>query len=275
MPKFRFEFFSQRNRPVADLVDTFILNGKRIGPVRDERDLKPASKRFTVDAPPDKYELQVEVDGFKLFRGELEIKHNAPAVIPVQLTHKCKVLPAFNELASGQQGLLATFRPGTTPDQIWQELNDNQAATFFQLSHSLLNTELANGRRVSSYIESVRRIGGAALEDDIIDGKTRTSVGWRLHATIRNADRKRIVNELTEEDVFGEQDGFTHSTHARFGLNKSHRLQGPLPKLQIVLSDDHVHADLDLDVEFDRSGPHDVYKHFIKRFPEVAAIYSF
>ncbi|HKQ75420.1 MAG TPA: hypothetical protein VJ810_17100, partial [Blastocatellia bacterium] len=61
MPKFRFALLSQRNRPITDLVDVFILNGKQVGPVRDERDLKPTDDLFTVDVPPDKYELQLEV----------------------------------------------------------------------------------------------------------------------------------------------------------------------------------------------------------------------
>jgi hypothetical protein len=58
-------------------------------------------------------------------------------------------------------------------------------------------------------------------------------------------------------------------------LRKSHRERERMPRLQIVLSDDNVHADVDLDVEFDRSSPHDVFRHFIERFPEVEGIYGF
>jgi hypothetical protein len=282
MPKIRFDLFSQRNRPIDDLVDVYLLNGKRVGPVRDERDIKPTNKKFTVDVPPDKYELQLEIDGFKLFRGVLDIKATTPTIQRVELTHRCSDLPEFKELSAGQKALLATFRPDTSPSQIWQELSDNQAATFFQLSHTLVETKLTNGRKLSSYIETVRRIGGVEIEDTIPDGKTRTATGWRLHVVIRAEDREPIVSDLMAGGTFGPQDDFTHSTHARFGLKKSHRETGPRPKLQIVLSEnndhedeDNVHADVDLDVEFDLSAPHDVFKHFIKRFPGVAGIYGF
>jgi hypothetical protein len=275
MPKFRFALFSHRNRPITDLVDTFILNGQRVGPVRDERDLKPTSKQFTVDAPPDKYELQLEVDGFKLFRRTVEIKQNAPPVIGINLTHKCSDLPEFDELNVTQRTLLSTFDPQTGVEQIWRSLSDNQCATFFQLSHALHNIKLANKRTLASYIDMVRRIGGVKIEDTIPDNKPRTATGWRLHVMIRGADLGRIVSDLTEGETFGDQDSFTHPTHGKFGLRKSHREKERLPRLQIVLSDDNLHADVDLDVEFDRSSPHHVFGHFIKRFPEVEGIYRF
>ncbi|MGH9800459.1 MAG: hypothetical protein ACRD82_08860, partial [Blastocatellia bacterium] len=266
MPKIKFVLSSQRNRPATDRVDVFILNGQRIGPVRDERNIKPTNRLFTVDIPPDTYELQLEVQGFKLFRGTFEVKLSDPAVgeKAIKLVHKCIDLPEFAELDAVQKSLLATFDTGTTAEQIWQGLNDNQAATFFQLSHALLKTNLNNGRSLASYVESVRRIGGAEIEDfDLSDDeseKTKTAVGWRIHITIRPADRNRIVRDLKDNGVFGDRDGFTHSTHARFGLVKSHRQTGSLPKLQLVLSENNVHSDVDLDVEFDRSSPHEVFR---------------
>ncbi|MBP6823709.1 MAG: hypothetical protein KA368_19320 [Acidobacteria bacterium] len=281
MPKIKFVLFSQRDRRVTDRVDTFILNGKRIGPVRDERGIKPTSRLFTADIPPDIYELQVEVPGFKLFRGTFEVKLSDPANSEnvVKLNHMCLDLPEFSELSAAQQNLLKTFDPGTSPDQIWQGLGDNQAATFFQLSHTLANTKLNNGRTLDNYVESVRRIGGAEVEDfDLSDPeseKIKSSVGWRMHVTISRGDRRTLVRDLMENGVFGGQDGFTHSTHSRFGLNKSHRQNSELPKLQLVLSDNNEHSDVDLDVEFDRSSPHEVFDRFIARFPEVAPIYRF
>jgi hypothetical protein len=275
MPKFRFALFSHRNRPITDLVDTFILNGQRVGPVRAERDLKPTSKLFTVDAPADKYELQLEVDGFKLFRRTVEIKPNAPPVIGINLTHRCSDLPEFDELNAKQRALLATFNPGAGVEEIWRSLSDNQCATFFQLSHALNNIKLTNKRALVSYIDTVRRIGGAEIEDTIPDNKSRTATGWRFHVTIRGSDINRIVSDLTQGETFGDQDGFTHPTHGKFGLRKSHREKERMPRLQIVLSNDNLHADVDLDVEFDRSSPHDVFRHFIRRFPEVEGIYQF
>lgn len=281
MPKIKFVLNSQRNRSVTDRVDLFSLSGQRVGPVRDERNIKPTNRLFTADIPPDIYELQLEIPGFKLFRGTFEVKLSDPANSEnvVKLKHKCQDLPEFAELSAVQKNLLATFDSGTPADQIWQGLSDNQAATFFQLSHTLANTKLKNGRTLDKYVESVRRIGGAEMEDfDLSDPESeriKTSVGWRMHITIKPGERPNIVRDLTNGGVFGGQDGFTHSTHSRFGLNKSHRQNSTLPKLQLVLSDDHEHSDLDLDVEFDRSSPQEVFNHFIARFPEVAGIYRF
>ncbi|HKQ76174.1 MAG TPA: hypothetical protein VJ810_20940, partial [Blastocatellia bacterium] len=203
------------------------------------------------------------------------VKQTAQPVVEINLTHKCSDLPEFTELNAAQQLLLATFNPGTDAEKIWQSLSDNQCATFFQLSHALLNIKLANGRALASYIEAVRRIGGVEIEDTIPDNNSRTATGWRLHVMIQGTDLGGIVSDLIQGEVFGVQDGFTHPTHGKFGLNKSHREKDRKPRLQIVLSDDNAHADIDLDVEFDRSSPHDVFKRFIKRFPDVGSIYRF
>jgi hypothetical protein len=275
MPKFKFMLFSERHKPVADRINTFILNGKQFGPIRNERDLKPTSKLLTVDAPPDKYELQLEIEGFKLHRNLLKITQNIPPEIKLVLPHRCTRLPAFDELEPAQQALLAAFKSNAPPEQTWLGLSDNQCATFFQLSHTLLQTILANGRNLASYVESVLCIGGVEIENTIPDGKKRTATGWRFHVTIREEDRPQIVADLIKKEVFGNQDGFVHPTHSKFGLIKSHRQRGSLPRLQVVLSADNSHADLDLDVEFDRSSPHDVFKHFIKKYPEVKDIYQF
>lgn len=276
MPKFRFELLSHRDRPVTDLVDTFIFSGPNFT-LRDERGLKPTSKRFTVDAQPGNYELQLEIEGFKLFRKNVKIAVDTPPVIEVKLTHRCSVLPEFDDLHAAQRALLATFNPEA--ERAWRRLSDNQAATFFQLSHALNNTFLSNRRPLSSYIETVRRIGGAQIEDNVLyphdPNKSRTATGWRMHVVIREADREGIVDDLMRGDVFGRQDDSTHSTHRKFGLTKSHRQRGILPRLQIVLSKDYTHADVDLDVELHRSSPHHVFGHFIKRFPEVEEIYRF
>ncbi len=275
MPKFKMNLVSNRGRAIDDKVSVLIVNGQRTGPLRNERDIKSSSNLFKVDAAPDKYEVQVEVEGFKLFRANVMVGMTMPAEVPLQLTHKCKVLPTFAQLHPTQQHLLGTFNGGGDAEAIWNGLTDSQAATFFQLSHALVNIELANGRAVSSYVKSVLRIGGNEITGPAPNGSLKNAVGWRLHVEINNADRRGIVAALTQEGLFGDQDGSTHSTHSRFGYNKSHRQRGGLPKLQLVLSDDHAGSDVDLDVEFDRSSPHDVHRHFIARFPEVQPIFQF
>lgn len=279
MPKIRFVLKSNRDRLVTDVVSRFILTGER-ATERNQSDLEPTSNRFTVNAAPGRYTLELEVDGFEDFGANVEVRSSSAPLteVPIILTHKCTDLPEFVELDAMQQTLLATYSPGGQP--VWKSLSDNQAATFFQVTHALLNTGLANGRSLSSYIDKIRVIGGVKIEDHVLfpedTTKKRTQTGWRLHVVIRDADRAGIADALVADGAFGEQDpGQIHQTHRSFGLTKSHRQKGDLPRLQIVLSDDNKHADVDLDVVLHRSSPHDVFDDFIRKFPEVAGIYRF
>lgn len=277
MPKVRLELISDR-RPVNDPVSIFILEGKRVGMIRDDRNLKPTSKRFTVEAAPDEYIVQIEIEGFRLGRKKIVINNDAPPVIPIRLTHRCLDLPEHDELHPAQRDLLSTLTPGSDPESIWRGLNDNQCATFFHLTHALLKKELANGRTLGSYVERIRRIGGVEIEDDLPgeDGMVKTAVGWRMHVVIREPDRARIASDLVEEDVFGEREGSgAHPVHQKFGLTRSHREKGALPRIQLVFDDLYKHADVDLDVEFHRSSPHAVFRHFVRKFPEVSGIYRY
>jgi hypothetical protein len=73
---------------------------------------------------------------------------------------------------------------------------------------------------------------------------------------------------------FSSGKGFVHSTHKKFGFTKSFRQTGLLPRLQIVLDDSNTFADVDPDVELHRSSPHDIFKDFAKRYPEVGNIFQ-
>jgi hypothetical protein len=277
MPKIRFALVSARNRPVDDPISTFILDAERGGIIRDERNILHTSKRWAVDAAPGKYAAQIEIGGFRLFAKNLIIDKNSPDVIPLPLTHLCKDLPELDELNPAQQALLELYAPGSDPRSVWSGLSENRAATFFQITHALSQKELANGRTLASYIASVRRIAGVRMEDDLPDGKLKTATGWRMHVIIRQQDRARIEAALTDEGVFGKKADVTciHPTHKRFGLIRSFREQAALPRIQIVLDQNNEHADLDVDIGFHRSSPHDVYRDFIRKYPEVSGIYKY
>jgi hypothetical protein len=274
MPIIKIELFGDR-RPITDLVTYFHLEGNRVGTLREESDLKPGSRRFTVNAAPDQYRLLLEINGFRPCRKRFTIRPDSGPAVRINLAHRCLHLPEYDQLSLPQQTLLATL-DGAREDQ-WRALSDNQCATFFQITHALTTTMLANGRPLSSYLERIRRIGGVEIEDDLpqLNGSLKTATGWRLHAIIRRQDRPRIASDLVEEDMFGGEEGSVHSTHARFGLIRSHREKGPLPRLQIVFDANYEHADLDLDVEFHKSSPHDVFRHFIRKYPEVRDIYKY
>src|SRR5574341_335801 len=275
MPKVRFTLVSARNRPIDDPISTFILDAERSGIIRDERNILQASKRLAVDAAPGKYTAQIEIGGFRLVMKNLIIDKNSPEIIPLTLTHRCKDLPEHDELNPAQQALLELFAPGGDPQSVWSGLSENRAATFFQITHALSKKELANGRTLASYIEKIRRIAGVQMEDDLPDGKLKTATGWRMHVIIRQQDRARIEADLTDEGVFDKGGSRIHPTHRRFGLIKSFREQEARPRLQIVLNEHNEHADLDLDIGFHRSSPHDVYRDFIRKFPEVSGVYKF
>jgi len=275
MPKIRFALVSARNRPVDDPISTFILDAERGGIIRDERNILHTSKRLAVDAAPGKYTAQIEIGGFRLFVKNLIIDNNSPEIIPLTLAHRCKDLPEHDELNSAQQTLLELFAPGSDPQSVWSGLSENRVATFFQITHALSKKELANGRTLASYIEKIRRIAGARMEDDLADGKMKTATGWRMHVIIRQQDRARIEADLAAEGVFDKGGSRIHPTHRKFGLTKSFREQGVRPRLQIVFNENNEHADLDLDIGFHRSSPHDVYRDFIKKFPEVSGVYKF
>jgi len=274
MPEIKIELVNDR-RPVTDLVSYFSLEGKRVGMIREETRVKPTSKRFTVDAAPDQYNLQIEINGFRLCRKSFAIKPDSSPQVRINLEHRCLDLPELHELDPGQRELLATL--GGETETIWHGLNDNQCATFFQITHALTKMKLANGRLLNSYLERIRKVGGVEIEDDLPDlnGRLKTATGWRMHVVIRPQDRPRIAADLVEEDFFGRQGDSVHSTHGKFGLVRSHREKGPLPRLQIVFDQNYEHADLDLDVGFHQSSPHKVFRHFVKKFPEVSGLYKY
>src|SRR5574341_965244 len=276
MPKISFSFASQRNKPLAvdDRVKSYILTGNRQGIIRNERNIKITSNRFKVDAAPDRYTLGIEIDGFQDRTVSFSITTETRGDIRITLPHRCVDLPEFDELNPTPRDLLRSFAPEVEPQQTWQTLSDNQCATFFQITHALTRRGLANGRSLASYINRVRVIGGVEITGTLPDEREKTAVGWRMHVVINKEDRKRIEDDLVAGGIFGDKDPETNKIHAKFGLTKSYREKGQEPRIQIVLDDHNVHADLDLDVTvFHRPAPHEVFKKFIKKFPEVSGIY--
>lgn len=277
MPKIRFELASQRSKGLDEYVQTYILRSERAGTIRDARHVLPTSKAFTVDAAPGDYLLQLEVAGFSEYYKKLTVpSSDAPGVTPVSivLQHKCKTLPGFGDLRPEQVRLLKSFDPQTSASDLWRDLSDNKCTSFFQITWGLAHTPLANGRLLSDYVESIRQIGGSRIADTIPDGKSRTAVGWRLHAVIKGQDRDSIESDLAEGE-FAHRESFVHPTHKKFGFRRNYRENGGLPNFQIVLNDERSMADIDFDVEFHRSSPADVYEHFRTRFPGTEGIYEF
>jgi hypothetical protein len=182
-------------------------------------------------------------------------------------------MPALQDLSARQKQLLASN--GDSASARWAGLSDNQAGTFFQISHALTQRRLRNGRNLGSYVETVRVIGGAEIEDDIPDGTVRRATGWRMHITIQAADRASIERDIVADGIFGPRDDFSHPTHKKFGLVHSHRETGALPQRQIVFDPAFEHADVDLDVELHRSAPHDVFKRFKAKFPAATENFRF
>jgi hypothetical protein len=276
MPVIRITLSSQRGRALTDPVDRFVLESKRAGVIRDDRDIEPTSKRFTVDAAPDDYTLHLEVSGFHALIGmRFTVKSGGgrgPVDFPVTLQHRCTDLPTFNQLTAEQQAWLASYDKKTPPADTWAQLSDNECCTFFQVTYALLNTSLKNGRGLASYVRGIDQIGGARIINTLPDGKKKSATGWRLHTHIEPADASSVEAELVANGY--KKDGIVVDTHTKFGFIRSYRQSDPRPHFQFVFNADRLMADVDLDDPGHRSAPHDIYPHLVKRFPAVAAIYK-
>lgn len=280
MPKIRLvlESESAGGRPVEDPISMFLLESRRAGRIREAHGISVDSKQLRVDAAPDDYTVQIEMEGYRDFAGKFTIKADSPPIVPIKLKHRSKSLPEFTDLLNRQKELLGTFDGSQPAGALWKSISENRAAAFFQVTFALTQKRLANGRTLDSYIDKIRRIAGARVDDDIPDGKSRSATGWRLHVTINPADRGQFDGDLLAGGF--RRDDFSHSTHAKYGLTKSHRETGDLPRLQIVLNEtnssrENTHADVDLDVELHRSAPHDVFRRFAERFPLGTEVYKY
>jgi hypothetical protein len=278
MPVIGIVLASQRGRALTDPVARYILESKRAGVLRDERDIEPASKRFTVDAAPDDYTLHLEVGGFHATRKNFRVKSGGgrgPIDFPVKLEHRCIVLPAFGDLDDQQAAWLRSYDKRTDPKDTWAQLSDNECCAFFQITYALLHTTLKNGRRLAEYISGIDQIGGARIINTLPEGKRKSATGWRLHAHIAPAEpgAKGLEEELKDNNGY-KQDGFVVDTHKKFGFIRSYRESGDQPHFQFVFNRNSSMADVDLDDPVHRSTPHDIYPHLKKRFRRVADVYQ-
>jgi hypothetical protein len=152
MPKIRFELRSQRGRKVDDRVRFYLLRRYGSGYIRDDRNIHPSSKRFTVNALAGRHRLQLEVPGFRDYNRDRMIHPSESSDIiryEVVLTHRCKRLPTVGDLQPEQTRLLGSVDPGTDLEDVWNDLSDNQCATFYQVSLAMSQTPLISRTFVS------------------------------------------------------------------------------------------------------------------------------
>ena len=101
MPKIKLVLQSDgaEGRPIDDPILMFLLESKRAGRIREAHGITVDSKQLRVDAAPDDYTVQIEMEGYRDFVGKFTIKSDSPPVVPIKLTHKSKALPDFSDLS--------------------------------------------------------------------------------------------------------------------------------------------------------------------------------
>jgi hypothetical protein len=240
-------------------------------------DIDYFSGYFVADLVPGRYIADVRMDGFEKNPRALRAYANEPKEHSWRFKHRCDRLPTFRDLDEEQRRLLESFA-GEDRAASWNSLSDNQACTFFQITYVLARTPVV-GRRLSDYIHSVLRIGGAQIEGPSPDGEIKRAVGWRMHVAIEPESMSLIAADI-ESAGFEADSGVAHPTHSKFGYTRSYRQTGKNPKLQLVFMpsaddpDRFIGADVDLDRGFlHKSSFYDVYRSLIRKFPEVEEIY--
>jgi len=270
MPTVTLLLKSQRSRRIPDRI-SISLRGAGSGPVQPGDIEERGAGEVVLDLVPDLYTMDVEVDGFAPKRAKLRVEFD-PIVHELEVDNLVTLMPTFDDLSDEQERLLKTLDGGNKPEELWDELSDNKAATFFQVTHALTEVTTKAGAPLSTAIEDIIRLGGSQLTAPDTGGTMRSVVGWRMHVAFVGGTP---VEELLLGAGFKRDEGTAHPTHSRFGFVKSFREKGANPRMQIVTDFEGKRADVDLDNgKFHRSSPHEVYKNFPKRFPKGAKIYK-
>jgi hypothetical protein len=270
MPTVVLTLRSDRGRLVSDTPTVFIV-GITGGQVhQDDIDHREADAEVVCRLPPDRYRVEVSVPGYLPWKSKVEVA-GKPMSVKVVLKSRCTRLPAVGELSEEQLRLLKTLDGKKTHGEIWNELSENKAATFFQITHALSAVTTPAGASLSSLVSVVSVLGGASLTARDKQGKWRRVIGWRMHVAFA-AD---VEADLLASG-FKRDSGTAHQTHSRFGFTKSHREKKGAVRLQVTTDKYGTAADVDVDIStpYHMSAPHDVYEDFVKRFPETKNIYK-
>lgn len=271
MPTVTLALRSQRSKPVPDPVHELEVRGVGSGPVQPGDIEFRSGGEIVLDLVPDSYTIDVRPEGFVRSRVKLQVGFE-PIVRILQIENLVTTLPKVSDMAADQKRLLRSLDQSKTAAEIWDELPDNKAATFFQVTHALSHTTFADGSSLSSAIDRIVRLGGSQLTAPDTSGTSRTVIGWRIHVQFVGGT---LVGDLLEQSGFKRDSNPAHPTHKRFGFVKSFREKGANPRLQIVTNHEGTGADVDLDNgAFHKSSPHDIFKNLAKRFPGVASVYK-
>ena len=205
-----------------------------------------------------------------MFGGFLPLTCEFHATQPqeLRLTARNRVEPLwFSNLSTPQQDLAGMLPAKGSPQDRWESLSDNQAATFYQLTVAL--TCCGRGQ-LADCIASIVRVGGSQLR---CPTSTKPVDGWRMHVAWK---RSANIVDLLREMNFQHDRAGTHVTHTKCGYVTSYReISDKDPKLQIVLNSDRSGADVDLDVGWaHRSAPRDVFETLIAKYPGIDTIFK-
>jgi len=271
MPTVTLALRSQRKKSIPDPLRLIELRGAGSGPVQPgDIELRPGGE-IVLDLVPDLYTIDIEPEGCAKSRFKLQVGFDPVARI-LEIENLVTAIPKVSDLNEEQKRLLKSLDAEKELDDIWDQLPDNKAATFFQVSHALSEVTTADGSPLSMTVDRIVRLGGSQLTAPDTSGAMRTVIGWRMHVRFVGG---MLIEELLEDARFKRDSGTPHPTHKRFGFVNSFREKGANPRLQVVTDHEGFGADVDLDNGvFHKSSPHEVFKNFAKRFPNGAKVYK-
>lgn len=271
MPTVTLSLKSQRSRPIPDRIAFIEIRGAGSGPVQPGDIEFRSGGEILLDLVPDLYTIDIEPEGFVPTRAKLRVEFD-PIVQVFEIDNRVTLMPKLSDLSAEQLRLLKTLEGGTKPAELWDGLPDNKAATFFQVTHALSEVMTADGAPLSETVDRIVRLGGSQLTGPDTSGTMRTVIGWRMHVVFVGGAG---IEASLESVGFARDPSEAHPTHKRFGFARSFREKKGSPRLQVVTNHEGSGADVDLDAgAFHKSSPKDVFKAFVKRFPDVEDIYE-
>jgi hypothetical protein len=146
---------SQRSKPVPDRPDAIDVRGKLSGPMHRDS-VETRNGDIVLDAVTDRYEISVNVNGFRSLVGSLEVGKN-PVAKTFPIEHRCTTLPTVSQLNAEQRRHLQTLDDTKTPGEIWDALTDNKAATFFRIAHAPIAVAAPDGSTLAVAIDRIVR----------------------------------------------------------------------------------------------------------------------
>ena len=213
------------------------------------------------------YQLEFTVPGFAPVIDEFQVTHDGMDR-RILLPCRTRTPATCHELSDCQRRILGSMAD-TDEERIWQDLSDNQCATFFQVTYVLDRYKIGDRRPLAHWVKRLLRVGGSKITCP--DSKEPVK-GWRLHVELANDGG--TVEELLTDYGFTKDPGRAHKVHAACGYTTSFRAKIATDlNMQVCVASDGAEADIDLDTPWHRSAPWRIYGALCAAYRDVKDLY--